>query len=450
MLQSAQPHRALIIVLLLATFGFYLSFVNRTIQYDEAYTLRHFAVHPGIALLSYTEPNNHMLHSLLVWAMTTVGGMSLVAVRFPALAMAILSIAMMYRVGCKIGGWQVGFGAAVFLATNVTFADYAVNARGYTLAIFLTLALVDQVFVSLPKQTRLYRYRLLLTCFALILTLPTMVVLVAGVFLWLVFPSRVQRNYLLAVPPVVIGSVGAVLFYLPAVLAGSLAHNAGRFGYHELNPLLSEWLAIIFGTPLVGVILLAACAVGLTLLLARSRGSVLGQILLSIAGTAVTANLVQYVLLKQVFYGRNYFYVLPLVCVVAAFGMAAIHRKGAVIIALVVCVAAFFPLRGALSAPTFVDQLLERFETLLTPEDMILIGNFADEPMFYILQQRGEWDRLRLGADKKRLLVITEASNHVMPLIEVYQIDAYIDKDSCEPSDDARWLPFVAYECAFT
>ncbi len=141
-------HQVLIVALLLATFGFYVSFVSRTIQYDEAYTLRHFAVHPGIALLSYTEPNNHMLHSLLVWVSTTLAGMSLVAVRFPALLMALLAVAMMYRVGCRLGGWQVGLLAAAFLVTNGVFADYAVNARGYTLAIFLTLALVDQVFLS--------------------------------------------------------------------------------------------------------------------------------------------------------------------------------------------------------------------------------------------------------------------------------------------------------------
>jgi hypothetical protein len=366
------------------------------------------------------------------------------------LALAMLSVAMMYRVGYKIGGWQVGFAAAVFLATNGTFADYAVNARGYTLAIFLTLALIDQVFLLPPSRTRVYRYWLLFTCFALILTLPTMALLIAGVFIWLIWRARLRRSYLLALPPIIIGSVGAILFYLPAVLAGSLARNTGRFGYRELSPLLSEWLSIIFGTPLVGVILLAACIVGLTLLLTQWRGSVLVQILLSVAGTALIITLVEYHLLKQAFYGRNYFYLLPLVCLVAAFGIAAIHHKGAVTIALTVCVIAFFPLRAALSVPTFVDQLLERFEMLLKPEDMILIGNFADEPMFYILQQRREWDRLRLGTNKKRLLVITEAGNHVMPLIEVYQLDAYIDKDSCALSDDARWLPFVVYECAFT
>lgn len=442
----------IVITLLMLSFGFFLSFVGRTMQYDEAYTLRHFAVHPGIALLSYTEPNNHKLHSLLVWASTALAGKSLIAVRFPALMLAVLALAMMYRVGRKVGGWQVGLAAAVFLATNSVFADYAVNARGYTLVIFLTLALIDQVFLTAPRPTRRSRYGLMLTACALLLTLPTMALLVAGVIVTLLWQVRKQRKALLLVPPLVIGSIGGALFYLPAVMLGSLARTAGRFGYREIAPLAAETWTMIFGTPRAGLVLAICFAGGVLVLLWRGGVSrqvtALRQVALGIGGTAVVLLLVQFALTGQVFYGRNYLYLLPLVCVIASLGMTLLSRRGTAVAALVVAVIAVAPLRATLGAETVFDQLLARFDQMVTDSDLVVIGNFADEPMFYSLEQRGQMDLLFLSENKTRLLVVTQAADDPATLLDVYGLMSYVA--GCQQSEDARWQPFVVYECGFS
>lgn len=440
----------IVITLLLASFGFFLSFVGRTMQYDEAYTLRHFAVHPGIALLSYTEPNNHKLHSLLVWASTTLAGKSLIAVRFPALACAVLALAMMYRVGRKVGGWQVGLAAAVFLATNGVFADYAVNARGYTLAIFLTLALVEQVFLSKPRPTRRSHYGLMLTACALMLTLPTMALLLAGVIVTLLWLARTPRKYLLLIPPLVIGSMGGALFYLPAVMMGSLARSAGRFGYRELAPLAAEWWSMIFGTPVVGFVLAICFACGVLVLYGQApfRQTALRQAALAVGGTAVVLLLVQFVLTGQVFYGRNYLYLLPLVCVIAALGTTLLSRRGTVGVAVAVALIAAVPLRATLGAETVFDQLLARFDLMVAENDLVVIGNFADEPLFYSLEQRGQMELLFLSENKARLLVITQAGDDMTTVLNVYGLTPYVA--GCQQSEDARWLPFIIYECGFS
>jgi hypothetical protein len=437
----------IVVILLLGSFGFFLSFARRTMQYDEAYTLRHFAVHPGIALLSYTEPNNHKLHSLLVWVSTMLAGKSLIAVRFPALSFAVLALAMMYRVGRKVGGWQVGLAAAVFLATNGVFTDYAVNARGYTLTIFLTLVLIDQVFLTPPRPTRRSRYRLMLTACALLLTLPTMALLLAGVIVTLVWQARTGRKLLLLVPPLVIGSIAGGLFYLPAVMLGSLARSAGRFGYRELAPLAAETWTMIFGTPGAGLVLAICCACGVLVVFRRGHVT-LRQAVIGIAGTALALLLAQFVLTGQVFYGRNYLYLLPLVCVIAALGTTLLARRGTVIVAVAVAVISIVPLRTLLGAETVFDQLLARFDVLVTDSDMVVIGIFADEPMFYSLEQRGQMDLLFLSENKTRLLVVTQAGDDPATLLDVYGLTDYVA--GCQQSEDGRWQPFVVYECGFS
>lgn len=440
----------IVVILLLVSFSFFLCYIGRTIQYDEAYTLRHFAVHPGIALLSYTEPNNHKLHSLLVWVSTLLAGKSLIAVRFPALLLAVLTLAMMYRVGRKAGGWQVGLAAAVFLATNGVFADYAVNARGYTLAIFLTLVLIDRVFLTPTHPTRQARYGLMLTACGLILTLPTMALLLAGVIVTLVWQARTRRKTLLLVPPLVIGGIGGALFYVPAVMMGSLARSVGRFGYRELAPLAAEWWTLLFGTPGAGLMLAICFSCGLLVL--RRQANLqqvrLRQAVIGIAGAAVVLLLAQFVLTGQVFYGRNYLYLLPLVCLIAALGITLLSRRGTALLAVAVAVIAITPLRATLGAHTVFDQLLTRFDLLVSDSDMVVIGNFADEPMFYSLEQRGQMDLLFLSENKTRLLVITQAGDEPETLLDVYGLRSYVE--DCQQSEDARWQPFVVYECGFS
>ena len=106
------------------------------------------------ALFSYATPNNHMLHSALVWTVTNIAGSSPVAVRFVALSSALLATALMFRVASRFASFRAGVAAAVFMVTTLTFADYAVNARGYSLSVALTLLLIDRLFLTRSIYTR--------------------------------------------------------------------------------------------------------------------------------------------------------------------------------------------------------------------------------------------------------------------------------------------------------
>jgi len=430
-------------LILWLTFGFYLTFISRTMQYDEAYTFHHFAVNPVIALFSYTEPNNHMLHSLLVWVSTTFAGTSQLAIRFPALAMALLSIAMIYRVGCRIGGQSLGIAAAVFLATNWTFSDYAVNARGYTLSVFLTLVLIELVFLTKPKRARSYRYALLGTCAGLIITLPTLVILIAGCFGWVFWKGRRQPRYRSAAGVMMLGSVIGAMFYLPSVIYGSAARSLGRFGYNDLGVFFGEWGSEFFGAPLFGILTLLFCAFGLVMLW-RQPGQRLRAVSLCAVGSALLVILVQYALLSRTFYGRNFLYLLPVICLIAGFGVNAVFGKRTVYVALPMMLVAGVLLQPFLSRQTNVDELLAFFDTRLQPDDMVLVGNFADEPMFYHLRMRDQWDRLRLTPEKERLMVAMQDDNELTTLLDVYSLTPYAS--DCRLSTEYVYS-FAVYEC---
>src|SRR6185312_135279 len=119
------------IALVLAANALYAPYINRIMMCDEANTLYQYAASLVRALLSYATPNNHMLHSALVWGVTNLAGTSTVAVRFVALSSALLATALMFRVASRFASYRAGVAAAVFMMTTLTFADYAVNARGY-------------------------------------------------------------------------------------------------------------------------------------------------------------------------------------------------------------------------------------------------------------------------------------------------------------------------------
>ena len=70
------------VALILTALALYAPYLNRIMFCDEANTLYQYSQDLARALFSYATPNNHMLHSALVWTMTHLAGTSTVAVRF--------------------------------------------------------------------------------------------------------------------------------------------------------------------------------------------------------------------------------------------------------------------------------------------------------------------------------------------------------------------------------
>src|SRR5215470_2303126 len=102
---------AMSVALILAANALYAPYINRIMFCDEANTLYQYASSLVRALFSYATPNNHMLHSALVWGVTNLAGSSPVAVRFVALSSALLATALMFRVASRAASLRSGIAA---------------------------------------------------------------------------------------------------------------------------------------------------------------------------------------------------------------------------------------------------------------------------------------------------------------------------------------------------
>lgn len=100
-------------------------------RYDESFTYIEFAKRSLIHVFAYyPAPNNHILHTALVWISCRVFSGSLWAMRLPALLAGIAAIPLIYITTRKLAGRGAGLLAAGLMAISGPFILYSVNARG--------------------------------------------------------------------------------------------------------------------------------------------------------------------------------------------------------------------------------------------------------------------------------------------------------------------------------
>jgi hypothetical protein len=402
------------IALLLLFCALTLPHITRTMQYDEAYTVRHFAVSPVRALFSYSDPNNHFLHSFAVWIMRSIGGESPIIARFPAFAFALLSLAILYRLGGRIADRRAGMAAATILASTFAFAEYAINARGYTLSILLSLALIDLLFVGKPRPTRVRRYLTIFLSAALVITLPSMIVLIVAAFIWCIWQMRRKRSgYSAYLIPLVMGVFIGGLFYLPSLAAGEIAEQLTRFGATPVET-LAEWFRLILSSPLaIGVVGLALSG----MLIAPRR---LWQVALFVVGTALVLMLVQHMLTGKTFFGRNYIFLLPIVFLFSAVTIAFIFKRYTPLFALMALLFIGLISFPPLNRPTDVDRVLTAIHDHLGEGDTILMGCCVEEPVMYHLLLEYQ-PRLVIPNDQTRTLYLLPTEfNSTVNLLALY------------------------------
>ena len=125
------------------------------IRFDEAYTVTQFATRSIWTILSdYHQPNNHVLHTLLVRAAFELLGDSPAALRTPAFLAACLTLPAVWWFVRREHGWLAAAFATALLGTSPFFIEYATNARGYTLTglAFMALLLCGQGLVRRPED----------------------------------------------------------------------------------------------------------------------------------------------------------------------------------------------------------------------------------------------------------------------------------------------------------
>ncbi len=160
--------------------------IDRTVDYDEAYTFIHFASRSlQYVVTDYSAPNNHVFHSMLVFIAYHIFGNHLWVLRLPALLAGVLTIPAAYMAGKVLYGRNAALIAAAIVACTPMLVDFSDNARGYTLMCMFS-CLILWLAAILRDRSNFTGWLLLAIVSALgFYTLPVMVYPVSAVFLWL-------------------------------------------------------------------------------------------------------------------------------------------------------------------------------------------------------------------------------------------------------------------------
>lgn len=370
-----------IVLLLLAACLIFIPYLDRSVLHDEAVSLMSYAQSPLVALFNYSQPNNHLLHSFFMWLSTSLIGDSLVGMRLPAFAAALLTLVMTWRLGRLAHGWQAGVLAGALLLASPMFMHYMVNARGYTLSAFLGLVVFELVAFEDLRRPAPPGLAVFLACMLLIMTLPTMLLLTGAAFLWSLWRGARTRSL---AAPVAVGSLTGLTFYASGFVSGTITDGAVRYGAADLGALLSTWLAGLTSLP-AAVLLAIGAAAGLWWLYRRQRRVLACAGLIFAVTIGVT--LAQWLLMQQVPFARNYFYLFPLVTWAAGCGIAQLVRSsGRVTAALVVLVLVIAGVTAQpMHRPTRADALAAALERHARPTDRVIVGCCLDYQVYYLL-----------------------------------------------------------------
>jgi hypothetical protein len=430
--------------LLFIACALYIPHLSATIRYDEAITYLQYAQSPIVALLIYEQPNNHLLHSFLVWCSTSLLGGSTIAIRFPAFAAGLLTLALAYRFGSRLGGRTIGAWALALLAISFAFAEYVVNARGFTLSALLGLVVVERVYFGEAQLPARRRWLLFITCLLLVITLPSNGLLIVAILVWRFLVNEAKNkqafvvNYAL---PTLMGSGAGALFYTYSLMSGGVGETAARFGYARLDQLAADWLISVF-SGFGGILLAVGVVVGVWILWRDSHKFL--HLLVVIVLTALVLAAVQAVLTQRVFFPRNYYYLAPLVVLLAAFGWCKLLRPlprtltllGIPLLMLIGGLAL-----QPLSDPTEVDRLNAAIATYAQEGDLLLIGCCLDYPIYYL---RGFAEYFEVSDQKQRVVVLPTAHDSVTTLLDFLRED--FDQTPCQP---AAWDSFALVICPY-
>ena len=226
----SEPSDVVFLVLALVIgIGLRAYFMGQPMRLDESYTFLYY-LNQGRDPFNYVIPNNHVLHTLLAWLSVSIGGMGPLALRLPAFLAGVLCIPLTFFVGRSFSR-TAGVVAALGMAAFPYMILYSTMARGYSLLVLLTLCLLlaGKMYLDRPAPGGVI---LMAAVSALgLLTMPTMVFLLAGFYLWLALALWLKaRDALAILKGLLIPSAGwiallTVILYTPTVISSNGAER---------------------------------------------------------------------------------------------------------------------------------------------------------------------------------------------------------------------------------
>jgi Dolichyl-phosphate-mannose-protein mannosyltransferase len=410
----ASVERLTAAVLLAGALLIRLLYIRQPIRHDEAYTYLYFAAQPlGSALSDYSVPNNHLFHTLLVKAVTSVLGGSLPAIRLSAFVAGLLIVPAVYLVTRRLGGDR---GASMLAMAPAAvwpeLVHYSTNARGYSIVALAFLALIMLGDEMVERDTARLAVAIAVVLAIGMWTAPFMLYPGGAALLWIVVERgrRAGLDGVRALLPrlaatVLLAGVLTVVAYSPVVLRSGLAPLVGNkyVVARTLGGFVAELpsfagdvrnsLGLGVSIPLLGLLALAAVFGALSPRDGRGRRLALGVTVLG-----WTALLL--VVTRRAPPARVLLFLVPLGCAYAGMGLAVVVRRlasGGRIEVPSACAIVALLLAGTIGAMAIRSRaVLRTVET----------GTLADAPAIarYLLE------RLRIG-DR---IVVRNPSDHVL------------------------------------
>lgn len=436
-------------IIILAAGYVRLEFMTQPIRYDEATTFLRLQGRSLLAALEYYTPNNHLLHTLLVWCSVHLFGSAEWAVRLPACLAGLALVPSAGYIFSRLGGPTVGLLTAGLVAGSNWLIFYSTNARGYSQTVLFLLWAFHYFMKAVEKveenDARTFSSRPawwsgLFVGLALA-TVPSMAWPAAGLGLGLVLaPGSAARRWSRAWPyGLAAGTIGAVL-YLPFIrLAGlapitanshvasiPLAKVVSMLGYQILELSADFWPAFGLDWPSL-ILTLVALAVGL---IRRREG--LDRWLVFMIAWPIAMELIQSVRAPA----RTFLYLAPLFY--AAWSRAAvkvgldrIDYKGLLVPLLTVCLA-LAPAWAVLNSGRIkfrtetglsraASTAVEKMRGLkLTDRDRVVAEVPDDKPVAYYLHRSGATAGVILSRRRSHdgRVFIIETPENLMPELE--------------------------------
>jgi len=326
-----------LICVVLAAAWLRASRLDHPMRYDEAYAFLSFAFPTSPqAWFDYHEPNNHVLHTLLVHLFTRFGGYDPTTIRLAAFFSGVAIVpAGSYLAQRLTGRWSAALLAAMLLATSNLLVEYSVNGRGYSMVCLASL-LMGIWTVQICREFSRTRSWVAWTTAAVLgmFTIPIMLYPVAIFTCIILFEimlppggKKEKRNALRRLA-FALGAfaLATILLYLPVIAANGLGPIVGNRWVSPLPPkevfsklphqaviTLSQWIRDTdwLWRALVSLGVATSIIVGVTYRRIFWILPLVGAVLLALAA----------IVQRVVPFPRVWMFMLPLVLVLGACGM---------------------------------------------------------------------------------------------------------------------------------
>ena len=313
-----------------------LAFLSQPIMsWDEAATFLTYASRPLYIVLSdYSAPNNHVLHTLLVYISYHLFGDALWAIRLPAFIAGILIIPATALVAHRLyGRWSALLSAALTAAAPI-LVDYSTDARGYTLLglLFLLAVLCGACLIQKPANGLAW-ILFVVACALGLYTIPIMLYGIAMLSTWMLLAVWVAPHtrderlrfagrliaaglaalalaLLLYAPVLVVSGLGSIISngYVASLALPELAVQLPR----SLQDTATLWFE---GQPAILIIVLFAGAIiGITAPGTREYSPPL-------LAVSILAGLVMIAIQRVAPYPRTWLFLLPIIYMTAGHGL---------------------------------------------------------------------------------------------------------------------------------